>query len=170
MIIQCNSCDKKFNEPDSAITAKGRLVQCSSCENQWTQYPVAKNLEKATEKTNKTNKLSRQRKKKTKNIDVYSEEYLQKKHGIKIIDPSSARVKSNKNKSESKLAKKINIGFGFYNYLITFIIVSLTLFGFLNLTKNIIIYNYPFLEIYINYFYETLNNLNLIISDIVSNY
>ena len=37
MIIQCNSCDKKFTVPDSAITAKGRLVQCSACGNQWTR-------------------------------------------------------------------------------------------------------------------------------------
>ena len=42
MIIQCKSCDKKFNVPDSAITASGRLVQCSSCGNKWTQYPIKK--------------------------------------------------------------------------------------------------------------------------------
>ena len=46
MIIQCNSCDKKFSVPDSAIGASGRLVQCSSCGNQWTQYPINKNLKK----------------------------------------------------------------------------------------------------------------------------
>ena len=39
MIIQCNSCSKKFVVPDGAIKAKGRLVQCSSCGNKWTQYP-----------------------------------------------------------------------------------------------------------------------------------
>ena len=170
MIIQCNSCEKKFTVPDSAITAKGRLVQCSSCGNQWTKYPIIQNLEKTKEKMSKANKLPKQKKKKTKNIDVYSEEYFQKKHGIKIIDPSSANNRLNKNKSKSKLGKKINIGFGFYKYLITFIVFLLTILGLLNLTKDIIVYNYPFLEIYINYFYETLNNLNLIISDIVSNY
>ena len=40
MIIECTSCQKKFNVPDSAITSAGRLVQCSSCGNQWTQYPL----------------------------------------------------------------------------------------------------------------------------------
>ena len=34
------SCDKKFIVPDSAVTATGRLVQCSSCGNKWTQYPL----------------------------------------------------------------------------------------------------------------------------------
>ena len=40
MILSCNSCEKKFVVPDSAIGAKGRLVQCSSCGNQWRQFPV----------------------------------------------------------------------------------------------------------------------------------
>ena len=40
MIIECNSCNKKFNVPDNAIPATGRLVQCSNCGNKWTQYPV----------------------------------------------------------------------------------------------------------------------------------
>ncbi len=40
MILSCNSCDKKFVVPDSAIGATGRLVQCSSCGNKWTQFPI----------------------------------------------------------------------------------------------------------------------------------
>ena len=164
MIIQCNSCDKKFSVPDSAISASGRLVQCSSCGNQWTQYPINKNLKKTTE----TRKIPRKKKQKT--IDPSSEEYLQKKHGIKIIDPSSANEKVKKAKSKSKKLKKTNIGFGFYNSLIMIVVFLLAAFGILNLTKEIIIYNFPFLENYIYHLYETLNNLSLIISDVISNY
>ena len=40
MIIECTACKKKFSVPDGAITANGRLVQCSSCGNKWTQYPI----------------------------------------------------------------------------------------------------------------------------------
>ena len=40
MKIQCNSCNKTFLVPDNAITNLGRLVQCSSCGNKWTQYPI----------------------------------------------------------------------------------------------------------------------------------
>ena len=40
MILRCNSCEKKFLVPDNAIGAAGRLVQCSSCGNKWTQYPI----------------------------------------------------------------------------------------------------------------------------------
>ena len=46
MIIECNSCNKKFNVPDNAIPATGRLVQCSNCGNKWTQYPLKANKSK----------------------------------------------------------------------------------------------------------------------------
>ena len=47
MIIQCKSCEKSFSVPDSAITVSGRLVQCGSCGNKWTQFPI---VEKKAEK------------------------------------------------------------------------------------------------------------------------
>ena len=168
MIIQCNSCEKKFTVPESAITAKGRLVQCSACGNQWTQYPISQDLKKTT-KTIKSSKPVKQKKKKKKIIDTYSEEYLQKKHGIKIIDPSSSSKISTKSKPKSK-KNETNVSFGFYKFLILFIIILITMFGVLNLTKDIIIYHYPLLENYINYLYETLNNISLIASDFVSDY
>ena len=40
MILNCNSCGKKFVVPDSAITALGRMVQCGSCGNKWKQFPL----------------------------------------------------------------------------------------------------------------------------------
>ena len=39
MILTCNSCNKKFVVPDSAITPAGRMVQCGSCGNKWRQFP-----------------------------------------------------------------------------------------------------------------------------------
>ncbi len=172
MIIQCNSCEKKFTVPDSAITAKGRLVQCSSCGNQWTQYPAMKQKKEISKEIINNTKISKLKKvKKTKNIDVYSDEYLQKKHGIKIIDPSSIRATINNKKNKSKKQKKEgSVTFGFYNYLILTSVILMFLFGALNLTKDILIFNFPFLEDYILYFYETLNNINLILLDMIANY
>ncbi len=171
MIIQCNSCKKKFSVPDAAITSKGRLVQCSSCGNQWTQYPPNQNLKKTT-KTGKLSKpisTSKQKRKKEKTIDTYSEEYLQKKHGIKIIDPSSLSKKPTTNKLKTKRNYK-SYGFGFYNSLLISIIFLIFILGILNLTRDILVYNYPFLENYINYLFETLNNIKLIISDFITDY
>ena len=73
MNIQCNSCQKNFLVPDNAITAKGRLVQCSSCGNKWTQYPPKntqneKKIETAQEmQTTKKIKTTKQPKKPKKN-------------------------------------------------------------------------------------------------------
>ena len=44
MILECKSCQKKFIVPDNAITSAGRLVQCSSCGNKWTQFPVTEKI------------------------------------------------------------------------------------------------------------------------------
>ena len=54
MILECKSCQKKFIVPDNAITNAGRLVQCSSCGNKWTQFPITKKVIK--EPTNFTSK------------------------------------------------------------------------------------------------------------------
>ena len=96
MILSCNSCEKKFVIPDNAIGPSGRLVQCSSCGNKWRQLPVIaekrspnKTTTKAKEKISKINKknkeikiIKKKVKKKKDGPNLYSPEYLAKKHGI----------------------------------------------------------------------------------------
>ncbi|PDH20060.1 MAG: hypothetical protein CNC06_02215 [Pelagibacterales bacterium MED-G40] len=170
MIIQCKSCQKKFVVPDNAVTAKGRLVQCSSCGNKWTQYPIKQKTQKIVNVKNapKASKKKTKRKK-TSGIDVYSEEYLQKKHGIKIIDPSSSDIKTKKN-SQSKTKKTDNAGYGFFNYLITFSVLSIFFVGILNFEKSRLSRKFPFLEPYIENFFETLNNFKIIFIDFITSY
>ena len=50
MLVNCNSCQKKFQIPDSAISETGRLLQCGSCGNKWTQYPIKEKLEQGIKK------------------------------------------------------------------------------------------------------------------------
>ena len=40
MIIQCESCSKKFIAKDSDIPKEGRVVQCGYCSVTWHQMPV----------------------------------------------------------------------------------------------------------------------------------
>ena len=40
MIIQCESCSKKFIAKDSDIPKEGRMVQCGYCSVAWHQMPV----------------------------------------------------------------------------------------------------------------------------------
>ena len=45
MIIQCESCSKKFIVKDSDIPKKGRAVQCGYCSVTWHQMPVTTSTE-----------------------------------------------------------------------------------------------------------------------------
>ena len=173
MILECKSCEKKFIVPDNAITSGGRLVQCSSCGNKWTQFPIKKRAENKS----KTSVIKIQEKKafyptvkKKKKIkkkvgpSIYSKEYLAKKHGIKIGENNlkASKIKSEKNYSQSN--------FGFYSFLIVFIIFILSFIGILNLTKEIVIYNFPFTENFIEILFENLNNFIVLFKDSLNLY
>ena len=51
MIIQCESCSKKFIAKDSDIPKEGRMVQCGYCSVTWHQMPVLEST-KILERTN----------------------------------------------------------------------------------------------------------------------
>ena len=89
MILNCNSCGKKFVVPDSAITASGRMVQCGSCGNKWKQFPVDEikktkqisNIKKIDSKpkqlqpkVKKAKKVKKTSARKPREIDLYSPE------------------------------------------------------------------------------------------------
>ncbi len=177
MILSCNSCGKKFVVPDNAITASGRMVQCGSCGNKWRQYPL--NEIKKTPSTPKTKKtISKslpvqpriQKPKKTKKnivkksreISLYSPEYLAKKHGIKINDTKPVKV-------TNKIEKE-KISFGFYNSLIVFIFLVIALSRILYFSQNFIISYLPASEYYLNYFFESIRNIFEIWKSLVTNY
>ena len=169
MIIECKSCNKKFNVPDNAIPATGRLVQCSNCGNKWTQYPLKANKSKISDLSQvmaqkKIVKKSQSKKKsKRSGPTIYSSEYLEKKHGIKIKQGINKKI--TKNNIDNK-----SYGLGFYSSIIILIFFIVSFFGVLNLTKDMIIFHYPFLESYILYFYETIENIKIIITDFLSAY
>ena len=87
---------------------------------------------------------------------MYSAEYLQKKHGLSLDEKVDKKI--------TKVKKVANVGYGFYSYIITFVVLIIFFFGILNLTQDILIYNFPFLEKYIEYIFETVDNLKIIIS------
>ena len=166
MIIKCNSCEKEFSVPDGAIKAEGRLVQCGSCGNKWTQFPIKekKILNELKPKIKKT----KTREKKNK-LTPYSTDYLKKKYNLNI-NPSESLSKNDRKTREKNSLKIAKQNFGFYSSLIFLSVFFLTLFGVLNLTKEIIILYYPNLEIYINYLYESFGYIKLIVTDILTSY
>ena len=166
MIISCNSCEKKFVIPDQAITIKGRVVQCGSCGNKWKQYP--KNEEKILplKKNNRIPKPSvtkkpKPKKKTTKRkreIDLYSPEYLAKKHGINL------------NETNYKPVAKDKVYFGFYSSLIIFLVFVIAFSRILYFLQGFIITKLPFTEIYLEYFFENIRNIFEIWKSLISNY
>ena len=176
MILECKSCRKKFVVPDNAIPNVGRLVQCSSCGNKWTQFPVLKKIIEEKKVAPSPGKIAQPKvkkektfgtvEKKKKNIkkkvgpSIYSKEYLEKKHGIKI---GGEHLSNNKKKFNTNFTKTSY--FGFYSYLIIILIFAALFFGLLNLTKEILIFHFPFLEPYLYNLFENINNFKIILMD-----
>lgn len=176
MILECKSCQKKFVVPDNAITSVGRLVQCSSCGNKWTQFPISKQVISELKRASSKEKIAQPKVKKEKTFStivkkkkkvkkragpsIYSKEFLEKKHGIKIDGEHLSNNKKTMNTNTAKTSY-----FGFYSYLIIILIFAALFFGLLNLTKDILIFHFPFLEPYIYNLFENINNFKIILVD-----
>ena len=174
MILNCNSCGKKFVVPDNAITASGRVVQCGSCGNKWKQFPInaikqtrsitsTKKIESKSrpnhQKIQKTKKAKKSAARKSREIDLYSPEYLAKKHGIFINEISNKK----------KINSQEKISFGFYNLIIVFLVTVIVLSRGLYFFQDYIVLKLPITEFYIDYFFESIRNIfeiwkNLIIT------
>jgi predicted Zn finger-like uncharacterized protein len=171
MILSCDSCKKKFVVPDSAIGANGRLVQCSSCGNQWKQFPNNKEA-RAKEKISKIKsppkkiqsyaKTTKQKIKGKTGPNLYSPEYLAKKHGIKIDSKPALKSKTTQNKTKAS--------FGFYNFVIVSAVIAILILRLLYFTQEIIIEKLPISEIYIDYLFESIANIKDIIQNFFSSY
>ena len=181
MILTCNSCEKKFVVPDNAIGVNGRLVQCSSCGNQWKQFPVE--IAKKKEVISKTpikqtitkpvspkkhispkkpKSIRRKVPKKTREINLYSPEYLAKKHGIKIKD------------SETKISKKSigkdKVSFGFYSSILVFLVFVVFFSRALYFAQSYIITLFPITEFYLSYFFENIRNVFEIFKNLITSH
>ena len=176
MILTCSSCGKKFVVPDKAITATGRMVQCGSCGNKWKQFPIKSgvkqsNLVSKTEKIisknprvqKKIKNVKKSNIRKRREIDLYSPEYLAKKHGIKL--GGGDEKLSVKNKSTDG-----KVRFGFYNSLLLFLIIIIILSRGLYFFEDFVVQKLPFTEFYIDYFFESIRNIFEIWKNLISSY
>ena len=176
MILNCSSCAKKFVVPDSAITASGRMVQCGSCGNKWKQFPIneikkaeqvskfkkidskPKQVQPKAQKVKKVKKVKKTPVTKTREISLYSPEYLAKKHGINLNNTNDKPVTKNK------------VSFGFYSSLFIFLVFAIAFSRILYFFQDFIITKLPFTKFYLQYFFESIKNLFEIWKDLISNY
>ena len=171
MIITCNCGLKKFSLPDNSIPAAGRMVQCGSCGLKWKQFPVneinntepisnIKNIASEPKQVQpKRQKAKKNASRKPREIDLYSPEYLAKKHGITL---GNDEVKQSLNKNY--------VSFGFYNYLLLFLIIIIIVSRGLYFFQDYVVQQLPFTEFYIDYFFESIRNMFEIWKNLISNY
>ena len=174
MILTCNSCGKKFVVPDSAITASGRMVQCGSCGNKWKQFPIneikrdeqiskikkiAAEPKQVQPKIQKAKKVKKAPARKPREINLYSPEYLAKKHGIKL---DNVEVKKSLNNNK--------VSFGFYNSLLLFLVVIVAVSRGLYFFQDFLVQKFPFIEFYLDYFFENIRNIFEIWKNLISSY
>tara|TARA_B100000161_G_C33458933_1_gene372584 strand:+ start:139 stop:567 length:429 start_codon:yes stop_codon:yes gene_type:complete len=141
MIIACPKCKKKFDIEDSLIPEKGRLLQCSSCDNKWffkKTIEVKKKIERISTKT-KTNKIPKE----TEDIIIEAEE----------------------NNTKVENLKKNNLPI--LNLLLITIISFAALIIFLDTFKIQINNLIPGFEFLLENFYETLKDFYLFTIDLI---
>ena len=171
MILNCKACGKNFVVPDNAISASGRVVQCGSCGNKWKQFPISEikktspiaKAQKITSKPKNTRQIKKKAKKsmvrKSREIDLYSPEYLAKKHGIKLDSHENKKNTINN-----------NVSFGFYSSLLLLLVIIIFLSRGLYFFQDFVIQKLPVTEFYINYFFESIRNMFEIWKNLISNY
>ncbi len=141
MIIDCPKCKKKFDIEDSLIPEKGRLLQCSSCDNKWffkKTIEVKKKIERISTKT-KTNKIPKE----TEDIIIEAEE----------------------NNTKVENFKKNNLPI--LNLLLITLISFAALIIFLDTFKIQINNLIPGFEFLLENFYETLKDFYLFTIDLI---
>jgi len=152
MIISCTSCNKKFEINSDLIPEKGRLVQCSKCNNTWF-FTKDKEIDKTTKET------------KEFIIGEDIESVVEKNNEIRLTENSS-----DNNKIENKVVitgKNVKSKHKFLNLIIVFIISIIALIIILDTFKSSISLVIPNIEIILYNLYETLKDIMLFLKDLL---
>ena len=138
MIIQCTSCNKKFEVNVSLIPPEGRDLQCGSCNHTWFYLPDNKPFAQEIEHI--------------KTEDTDSENILSKKQDqdeIKVTKPT-------------KIKNPFTFYFGrFLSYIIVIIISFVALIIVLDTFKSPLNNKFPGLELLLYNLFETIKDIIL---------
>ena len=164
MIIDCPSCKKKFKIDDSLIPAKGRNLQCGSCNYSWFYKIEAKLSEQIilTEDVTDNNQ---------KTFDENNDQEI-KLQEQKINQEPKEKVDKNLSKTDevtniNSSQKSKNITFSkLLSYLIVSIISFIALVVLLDTLKTPLIDIFPGLEKLLFNLFETLKDIKLFIIDL----
>ena len=165
MIITCPNCNKQFKIDNSLIPDEGRDLQCGSCNHIWFYNIQKKNNELIDVKEEI---ISDDIEIKAENKEDKIEKKQQPEEIIKTeINNKKKEKNSEKQKNTTTLKKTKNKGSKFFSYLIVFIISFVALIILLDTLKTPLIDMFPGLEIILFNLYETLQDINLFIIDLI---
>ena len=173
MIISCINCNKKFEVNSDLIPNEGRLLQCSSCNQEWFfKNEISNNIVK-NELSNTTNTphspSTEEKDDITIKADLVDEEILiKKKPKIQIFETNNdtfkfksfTKINIGKNKNKKK---NINI----LNIIIIFIISFTALIILIDTFKLPISVIFPNIEFLLYNLYESIMDIKLFINDLI---
>ena len=184
MIIQCKSCEKKFLVPENAIPKEGMELQCGICSSTWFEKPKIKKKTKPKLKSEKIIPVKIETASDGKKYKFLGKQWalvlpsgkvgrlakgdiakeLDKKIG-RSIDPSMESINIDTLRKDEK-----DQGIGFLTSIFIILIGAISTIGVLETFKNELVVYWPELEFYLEYVYETLKNIRLILRDLFYSY
>ena len=138
MIIECISCDKKFEVNSNLIPNSGRTIQCGSCNYVWFFVPKKVIL---------------------KNKTVYKKS-IKKDNISELIDKKNYEITKYKAKTSFSLSK-------FLSYILVLIISFIALLIIIDTFRTPLYQFFPNLESIIFSLFETLKDIELFIKDLI---
>ena len=197
MIIQCQSCSRKFQVKERDIPQEGRMVQCGYCSQKWFQTPIKDpspvrvktkenisktEIEASDGKTykflgkqwaellpsGKTGMLAKKKIAIELNKLTGTNEQANNEHLTEFaLDPSSEKIETEKTKKS----------LGFFGYVFLFIIIAFSAIGILKTFEKELLTHIPksthifeLLEEQAKYFLESIKNITTIIKDLIDYY
>ena len=161
MIINCNKCDKNFNLDSSLIPAKGKLLKCGNCGNEW--FFKLKNEEfNEEEENNSPNYIqSKVNEKENLETDITNSD-------IKIHIPNEEQEHNKSDLvSKNNNIKKINYSSkNILGKLIIFLITVVALIFLIDTFKLYLANFFPSIIPILDNLYATLQDLNLFFKDL----
>ena len=164
MIIGCPSCKKKFKIDDSLIPAKGRNLQCGSCNYSWFYKIEAKPSEQIilTEDVTDNNQKTFDE---NNDQEIKLQEPKINKEVIEEVDKNLGKIDKVTNIDSSQKSKNITFS-KLLSYLIVSIISFIALVVLLDTLKTPLIDIFPGLEKLLFNLFETLKDIKLFIIDL----
>ena len=164
MIIGCPSCKKKFKIDDSLIPAKGRNLQCGSCNYSWFYKIEAKPSEQiilTEDITDNTQNVFNE----NNDQEIKLQEPNINKELKEEVDKNLGKTDEVTNIDSSQKSKNITFS-KLLSYLIVSIISFIALVVLLDTLKTPLIDIFPGLEKLLFNLFETLKDIKLFIIDL----